>query len=667
MTDIIEPLKVYESELKDKLKEETEKYWKELIKSTNTDIEANKTTCTEYYNIVNNEKLYKHKLAVIKLWQGFFRVISIIMIIVGIIMAIYGANGSKTGILVGGIILVVVAIIILVLAQKLPKNKIASLKEIIANLAKQAQEKLNLAYKQMSKLNNAYDWNIPAKLVNKLNTVLEFDEHFDVKKYQYLHDKYGLDENFDDKTSTLAVESGSILGNPFLMVKTLNQYWYTHTYENSITIHWTTTVHTKNGTSTQYHTETLTAYVDKPAAGYNDRTYLIYGNEAAPDLKFSRGPSGIDGMNENQIKKMIKKESKGFDKMARKALTDNDPNTNYVRFGNEEFESLFGGENRDNEVQFRLLFTPLAQQNLIKLIRENKYYGDDWYFEKNKKINFIQSKHSQTFDYKADPEYFIDFDASKAHERFITYNNEYFKSFFFDLAPLISIPLYQQTKTKEYIYKRDFPGNVTYYEDEVLANQFGQSYFEHSQSQTTNILKAKFRKNYGKTDSIIITAHGFNKVSHTEYIDKMGGDGKLHTIPVEWFEYIPVTKDTEMAVQPQQSSREEFLGMINSQEFKTKMAFAGAFLYERGLFGAILGAELGDSVAKTMQNVFSNNNTNSNNNGNVNIGNNVKSAINKATDASVGEIKSGIDEAMSKVKTNIDNGQNNNSGGQGSN
>ncbi len=666
MTDVIEPLKVYESELKDKLKEETEKYWKELVSSTNTDLEANKTTCTEYYNTVKNEKLYKHKLAVIKFWQGFFRVASIIMIIVGIIMAILGANGNKTGLLVGGIILIVASIVIFILAQVIPKKKIASLKERIENLTKAAQEKLNLAYAQMSKLNNAYDWNIPAKLINKLNTVLEFDEHFDVKKYQYLHDKYGFDENFDDKTSTLAVESGSILGNPFLMVKTLNQYWYTHTYENSITIHWTTTVHTKNGTATQHHTQTLTAYVDKPAAGYNNTTYLIYGNEAAPNLKFSRSPSGIDGMNENQINKMIKKDSKKFDEKARKALTDNDPNTNYVKFGNEEFESLFGGENRDNEVQFRLLFTPLAQQNLIKLIRNNKYYGDDWYFEKNKKINFIQSKHSQKFDYKADPEYFIDFDASKAHERFVTYNNEYFKSFFFDLAPLISIPLYQQTKTSEYIYKKDFPGNVTYYEDEMLANQFGESYFRNSSSQTSNILKAKLRKNFGKTDNIIITAHGFKKVAHTEYVDKMGGDGEIHTIPVEWYEFIPVTKDTEMAVQPQTSSREEFLSMINSQEFKTKMAFAGAFLYERGLFGAILGAQLGDSVAKTMQNAFSNNNTNSNNNGNVNIGNNINSAISKATNIQADEIKNGIDEAMSNVNTNIDNSQNNNSGGQGS-
>ena len=108
-------------------------------------------------------------------------------------------------------------------------------------------------------------------------------------------------------------------------------------------------------------------------------------------------------MNEKQIEKMIAKETKGFEKKARKALTDNNPNTNYVQFGNNEFESLFGGENRDNEVEFRLLFTPLAQNNLIKLIKSKDGFGDDWYFQKAKKLNYIQSAHSQSFDYYANP------------------------------------------------------------------------------------------------------------------------------------------------------------------------------------------------------------------------------------------------------------------------
>ena len=227
-------------------------------------------------------------------------------------------------------------------------------------------------------------------------------------------------------------------------------------------------------------------------------------------------------MNEKQIEKMIAKETKGFEKKARKALTDNNPNTNYVQFGNNEFESLFGGENRDNEVEFRLLFTPLAQNNLIKLIKSKDGFGDDWYFQKAKKLNYIQSAHSQSFDYYANPEYFVDFDSQKAHERFINYNNTFFKSFYFDLAPLMSIPLYQQMKTKEYIYKRKFQGNVTYYEDEMMANSFGGNAFAHEMSQTENILKTELNKTVGGTDEVVVSAHGFFLQEHVDYFEKWG-------------------------------------------------------------------------------------------------------------------------------------------------
>ena len=79
---------------------------------------------------------------------------------------------------------------------------------------------------------------------------------------------------------------------------------------------------------------------------------------------------------------------------------DNDPTTNYQRFGNDEFEVLFGGTNRNNELEYRLLFTPLAQKNLLSIIKNPIPYGDDFSFIKDKMINVIRSNHSQTFDYR---------------------------------------------------------------------------------------------------------------------------------------------------------------------------------------------------------------------------------------------------------------------------
>lgn len=655
MVDLSEPIETYKVTLKEKFNTEAENYWKELVKEAGTKLPENELTCKEYYDLKKKEAENQKQLDRTKGLKNFFKTVGIIALIVGAILLIYGISESKTGFIVAGAILPVVGIIVIILAVKLPKQKIKMLEEKVAKLREESSEKLKLAYQQMKTLNSLYDWNIPAKIFNRLKTVIEMDQYFDVEKFQFLQDRYGLADQFGETTSTLCVQSGSVLGNPFLIVKTLDQYWYTKRYENSIVIHWTTTEHTKNGTRTVHHSQTLTAYVDKPAAGYNRNTTLIYGNEAAPNLSFSRGPSGIDGMNEKQIEKMIAKETKGFEKKARKALTDNNPNTNYVQFGNNEFESLFGGENRDNEVEFRLLFTPLAQNNLIKLIKSKDGFGDDWYFQKAKKLNYIQSAHSQSFDYYANPEYFVDFDSQKAHERFINYNNTFFKSFYFDLAPLMSIPLYQQMKTKEYIYKRKFQGNVTYYEDEMMANSFGGNAFAHEMSQTENILKTELNKTVGGTDEVVVSAHGFFLQEHVDYFEKWGGDGRMHTIPVTWYEYVPVCKQTNMAIMPKKSSRQLFNEAIQSDEFKTKMAFAsaGAYLYQRGIFAAILLNTMTEANAVNMNNALNSNISNSNNkNSNINS-NTVSNSINDT----INDIKNKVEEATSTVKTNIKNGK----------
>jgi len=665
MVDLSEPVKAYKNGLKDKFNTEVEKYWNELVKESKTDKMANEATCKDYYKTVSDKKAATKSLNSTKGLRTFFMFIGFIMLAIGAGMTYYGATEETLNIkfIVIGIVLIVLGLAIAILAYKLPKNKIKLLDKKINELSGTEQSLLDTAYAQMNSLNNLYDWNIPCKIFNRLKTVVDLDSHFDVKKYQYLHDKYGFAENFDDKTSTLCVQSGSILGNPFLIAKTMEQYWYTKRYENSITIHWTTQVKTKDGWTTQHHSQTLTAYIDKPAAGYYDYTTLIYGNDAAPNLSFSRAPSGIDGKDEKQISRMIRKESKQFDKKAREAILDNDPNTNYVRFGNEEFESLFGGENRDNEVEFRLLFTPLAQTNLIKLIRSKDGFGDDWYFTKDHKLNFIQSRHSQAFDYSANPEQFIHFDLEAAHKRFVDYNNNFFKNFYYDLAPLISIPLYQQTKTKEYIYKKSFKGNVTYYEDEMMANSFNQSLFAHEDSNTNNILKASLKKTVNGTDEVTITAHGFRMEEHVTVFSQWGGDGHMHDIPVTWYEYVPVEKETAMAIEPQKSSRQEFNEKISSPEFKAKMAFAaaGTCLYQRGLFAALLVNTLTEANASNMRSALSNNvsnNSNINNNSNT-----ASSALNNI----MGELNEAVNEAKSRVKTNISNGNPNDGNSNNSN
>ncbi len=594
---LLEPHHAYKTLYKGKHHENTVKYFDDLVKKSKIDIEENKRTVKKYKNI--NEEIKKLKKK--KGWLNFFRVMCCIIFVLIFIVFIW------------------------------LNKKIKDLKNQINNMQNEADKLLNKAWEQMAPLNSLYDWNIPATICNMDSNLLHFDKYLDAEKFQFMHDAFGLDENDEQNVSTVMVQSGEIYGNPFLMCRDYRQDWYQKTYTGSITIHWTSVVSDKNGTRTVHHTQTLTASVDKPAPSYNYVTYLVYGNDAAPKLSFSRGPSNASGKDDKAINKMVKKEAKELDKKAKHDLMDKDPKTNYTRLGNDEFEALFGGENRDNEVEFRLLFTPLAQKNLIELIKEPEPYGDDFYFTKSKKLNYIQSRHSQTMNYNPSPKFFYNYDFEEAKKHFIEYNDLYFQAFFYDLCPIISIPIYQQQKSLKYIYQDNYPSNMTSYEHEVLANSFSRDLFKAPGSKTDAILKTSFDHSNGKIDNVKVTAHSFQTVRRTEHITKLGGDGRMHTIPVYWDEYLPLTKETNMGTVVSGKSKSVFDNLINGKQFGGLIAgLNGNYVFQRGLFAFILNRAMKQDEASNIESSVVEDDSNINTNILNNTANDIKEAVKEA-------------------------------------
>ena len=136
------------------------------------------------------------------------------------------------------------------------------------------------------------------------------DKYFDVNKFHYMKEKFGLSENTQKNISSCFVQSGTILGNPFMICNDYTQNFIDHTYTGSITIHWTERVRTKDGWKTVHKSQVLTASLVKPVPNYYYETYLLYGNVAAPKLTFSRVPTNSDELNEKQIDKKVRKENK---------------------------------------------------------------------------------------------------------------------------------------------------------------------------------------------------------------------------------------------------------------------------------------------------------------------------------------------------------------------
>lgn len=549
--DLLEPRKTYEKKLKDVHHNNSESFFDDLVKKSGIDIENNKQTIKKLNNVNEENKKIKAKRNKLTTWKVFL-IIVIVLAFVGVVIDVLLAIESENlwiNILTI-VVLIGIAIGLIILLKKNISKKIKACNEKIDKLDKEARDLLSQAYIQMNPLNALYDWNICSKVANITCPLIELDQYFNPRKYEYLHESFGFNEDTDDNISTVFVQSGSILGNPFLFQKRYIQEMKDKAYTGSIVIHWTTSYYSNGKHHTEPHSQTLTATIYRPAPVYYLDTWLIYGNDAAPKLSFSRKPSNANAMSQKEIDKFVKSQEKVLDKMVEKDIDDQDGNGSaFTRLSNTKFEALFHALDRNNEVEFRLLFTPLAQKNMLDLIENKKPFGDDFTFIKKEKINYIRSEHAQHFDISGDPKKFVHYDYEFAKDNFIKINDDYFRSIFFDFAPLISIPLYQQHKPKEYIYKDNYPSNITKFEHEVLANSFNREQFKHPESTTDAILKAKFAVKNGKSDLVTVDAYSFKAVPNVEYVSRMGGDGKLHMVPVHYFEYEPLKQTNSMIAQ----------------------------------------------------------------------------------------------------------------------
>ena len=157
---------------------------------------------------------------------------------------------------------------------------------------------------------------------------------------------------------------------------------------------------------------------------------------------------------------------------------------------------------------------------------------------------------------------------------------EYFKSVFFDLAPVLALPLYRQQKPREFIYRDVYPANYTGREAEVLANRLGYAPFAHIDSKTDCILKARPLQKNGLSDRVAVTAYSFDTAERVDLVPMYGGDGRMHEVPVYWTEYLPVYNTAEMALKEVGGTREAFEGKRRAG----RPLFAAAHLCPRRQF-----------------------------------------------------------------------------------
>ena len=211
-----------------------------------------------------------------------------------------------------------------------------------------------------------------------------------------------------------------------------------------------------------------------------------------------------------------------------------------MSMSNSDFEVLFDALDRTNEIQFRTLFTPLAQTNMVALILSKIGYGDDFNFIKSKRTNRIITNHSQGRVINLLPENYTSYSYDVIQENFIGKNIEFFKDVYFDFAPLFAIPMYQERPVHSLKPIPDYSQLYSLKECEVLANAVDHKYVVHPKTKTQAILKSTFVRSKDNVDETCITAYSYNIEKRVDIVSVRGGDGHFHNVPVEWDEYLPL-------------------------------------------------------------------------------------------------------------------------------
>lgn len=547
---IFDPLEEYRDQFKGRHAENVKSFFEELIKKSGVDLALNDLTVKEINTLNEKIKNEDKTLKRARGWRSFLLVLIVLFFIAAGIF-VYQATIDPPNLapalsIVLAVLLFGAAIAFIVINFKVLRPKIKNSEVILNKLKTERQAKIDEAWAQMYPLNALFDSTMSPMLVEKTIPLLKMDPVFDSKRFDYLSRKYGLTEETDVDSSALFVQSGEIKGNPFLLSRTLNTYMGTKTYTGSITVSYTVTVYVNNRTQTQVRTETLTATVTKPCPYYYNDTVIIYGNEAAPNLTFSRSPQLPLDWTKKSLDAFVKKEEKEMKKYMEQSLKKG---KQFTPLGNSEFEALFNAYNRDHELEYRLLFTALGQSEITDLIKDKTVgFGDDFEFHKSKNLNLIRSKHSQVFDYSANPNNYYDYDNKKIYEKFTTYNNDFLRYFYFNIAPILAIPLYQQHKPQEFIYQQEYKSHLSFYEHEATANQFPSDALSHPESGTQNIIKTKTLSKGRDFDVVGVTSYGYKTVNRTDYVTRRAGNGSIHKVPVHWVEYIPVEKESVINV-----------------------------------------------------------------------------------------------------------------------
>ncbi|MFV8471701.1 MAG1210 family protein [Mycoplasma sp. B6188] len=454
-------------------------------------------------------------------------------------------------------VLLIVDIALLIYFSKVSKNVAKQLEEVNSRLFSTNQLLIN----NLKPLKNLTIMDgISKEIVDKIFSFLKLN----VKTSQNIMDIADF-EKIINKTPALSktrsiryLQSGELNGFPFIYVSSKNLRYVNVTYKGTKDVTYTKTrTVRKDGRSyveSYQHTERLVAYHTAPMPNYYNFDMLYYFNPATPELGFSRKPNHVDKLKPRELNKFIKKQNKLFESKYKDSINKN---SNFQPIlGNLKFESLFNCLDRNNETEYRLLFTPLAQKQYEQLLLTQDFSdGDDFDFSKSGAYHRIKREELSKIKSKLLLIEYIDsfdnwglcFNDLKA--AFVSYYQKGIQSLFKSLAPIMAIPLYMELPNHNKI-NNDFMNDIAIEQLEADINsskpELLRELLNHEKSTGEQIYKVTEKVQNGTDVEYSVTAYGHQEVPRVEYVSVRAGNGQKYQVPVDWIEYKKVQKTSKI-------------------------------------------------------------------------------------------------------------------------
>ncbi len=552
---MVNPSKDYQDNVQ-ALRDKLDDHFNDITKKSNVDYKENKKLIQELSlskenHTEKNKSINKNN-----------KIASILYVVIGVdiffIISLFGGfiEYKETKKMFGalplwtGFPLMALAIAILILALlyiflKLKKENTKLKSKMILNVD-EIEQKTTKAGNMMLPLLDYIKMGIAPSIINKVLPNVRINKTFSAEKALFMQEEYDI-KLYNKDISHVNVVSGLIINNPFLVLNYRMFYLDTITYTNSVDIEWSVYM---NG-NTYRRTQTLDASIIKPRPVYSHESEFIYTNDSAPNLNFSRQPSEYHKVagEPKLLEDYLRSAEHYLKELHQEAIIKNHP---FTPLNNIEFEIAFGALNRNNENEYRILFTPLAQRQLLELLRSTESgFMDNYYIDKIGKVVYMKAPYSMYSYVDISPIDLFDISYDKIREKLFDYVENYFNDLYHLMAPILAIPEFQLNENFEFKGYKRVNQKFSKAVHEMCANAFAKKNPiepDEKNSYCETIFNTKYIGPSKYFDIIEVNARSFEGIEKIEIIKKVGGDGKIHKIEIPWTKYLPCEKKSLLAI-----------------------------------------------------------------------------------------------------------------------